>query len=141
MPDVPGFVYLYPCWLLLSFVLGLYLSAIGIQNLDKPKFPLKRYKGLSTFFMIATIVGVAFGKLITALLPAGTLRVSGQMVLSVMTVVLVIVGVIFGIRGMRKWPRVKTSSMRAHPWFLVMITALIFAQLLTMLMALRILKL
>ena len=140
MEPVPAYVYIHPIWQAITFLVGLYLSAVGLRNTDNPNFSVRRHKRIGRVFLIMVIAGAIFGKLITASLPSGTLRMPGHTFLAVAVVLLVVVGAIFGYQGERKRLRVKTGMMRAHPWFIILATALIFAQGLVGLRGLGILK-
>jgi len=140
MERLPVFAYLHPAWQFLTLVFGIYLSAAGLKNIENPNFSVRQHKRAARIFLIMILAGAVFGKVIAASLPPGTLRMPGHVLLSVLITVLAIIGAVFGFQGERKRLRVRTGMMRAHPWFYVAITALIFAQALMGLRALRIIR-
>jgi hypothetical protein len=135
------FVYAHAAWQFATFVFGVYLSAQSLRSDDNPDFSVRRHKRVARIFLIAVLAGAVFGRLLEASLPVGTIHAPGQLFLSVLIVALAIGGAIFGIQGERKRLRVKTTMMQAHPWVFILLTALIFGQLLIDLIALHIFKL
>jgi hypothetical protein len=140
MERMPLFAYLHPAWHFLTLILGVYLSADGLRNIENPNFSVRKHKRVARIFLIMVLAGAVFGKVIEASLPLGTLRMPGSVLLSVLVTVLAIVGAVFGFQGERKRLRVRTGMMRLHPWFFVAITALVFAQTLLGLRALHIIR-
>lgn len=140
MERLPVFAYLHPVWQFLTLILGVYLSADGLKNVENPNFSVRKHKRVARIFLIMLLAGAVFGKVVAASLPPGTFRMPGHILLSVMITILAIIGAVFGFQGERKRLRVRTGMMRAHPWFFVAITALIFAQALMGLRALHIIK-
>jgi len=140
MDRLPAFAYLHPVWQGLTLVFGLYLSATGVRNIENPNFSVRKHKRIGRIFLIMIIAGAVFGKVIAASLPLGTFRMPGHVFLAVLITILAILGAVFGFQGERKRLRVRTGMMRAHPWFFVAVTALVFAQALMGLRALHIIK-
>jgi uncharacterized membrane protein YozB (DUF420 family) len=140
MEHLPAFAYLHPVWQGLTLVLGMYLAATGVRNIENPNFSVRKHKRIGRIFLIMILAGAVFGKVIAASLPLGTFRMPGHVFLAVLITILTILGAVFGFQGERKRLRVRTGMMRAHPWFYVAVTALVFAQALMGLRALRIIK-
>jgi uncharacterized membrane protein YozB (DUF420 family) len=140
MARFPVIVYVSQLWLFLTFVLGLFIIARGLGKSEKPEFSVRRHKRIGRLFLAMVLFGALLGKFVTASLPLGTLRMPGSTFLAVLTVVLAIVGEVFGYQGERKRLRVRTGTMQMHPWFFITVTALVFAQLILGLRALRIIK-
>jgi uncharacterized membrane protein YidH (DUF202 family) len=140
MEHFPAIVYLHPVWQFLTFVFGLYLSAVGLKNVENPNFSVRKHKRLGRIFLIMILAGAVFGKVVAATLPLGTFRMPGHLFLAVLITILVIVGSVFGYQGERKRLRVRTTMMQLHPWFFVTVTALVFGQFILGLRALRIIK-
>jgi uncharacterized membrane protein YozB (DUF420 family) len=140
MEHLPVFAYVHPIWQLLTLALGIYLSADGLKNIENPNLSVRKHKRIARIFLVMVLAGAVFGKVIAASLPLGSFRMPGHVLLSIMITILAIIGAVFGFQGERKRLRVRTGMMRAHPWFFVAITALVFAQALMGLRALRIIK-
>lgn len=140
MEQIPVFAYLPPIWYLLTFVYGMYIIAANLQKTDRPGFSVRRHKSIGRIFFIAVIAGVVFGKLADAFLPVGLLPAISNSFLAIALVILTVLAEIFGVQGERKRLRVKTNMMRAHPWFFVLVTALLFGQFIVGLRALRIIR-
>ena len=140
MERLPFFAYVHPAWQFLTLVLGLYLSAQGLKNVENPNFSVRQHKRIARVFLIMILAGAVFGKVIAASLPSGTFRMPGHILLSVMITILAIIGAVFGFQGERKRLRVRTGTMQMHPWFFITVTALVFAQALMGLRALHIIK-
>jgi cytochrome bd-type quinol oxidase subunit 1 len=128
MEQLPGYAYIHPIWQLVTLILGLFLAATALPNVDNPNFRVRGHERLGRIFVILVIAGAVFGKLVAASLPVGTLAIPGHRFLAAVIVGLVVIGSVFGYQGGRMRLRVRTGMMRAHPWFLVLAVALLLAQ-------------
>jgi len=140
MARFPLIVYISQLWLFLTFVFGLFIVSRNLGKSEKPGFSVRRHKRIGRLFLAAVIIGALLGKFVTASLPLGALRMPGSTFLAILTVVLAIIGELFGYQGERKRLRLRTGIMQMHPWFFITVTALVFGQVVLGLRALRIIK-
>jgi hypothetical protein len=128
MEQIPGIAYLHPLWQFAALIWGLYVAALALPNIDNPNFKVRRHERHGRILLIMILAGAVFGRLSSASLPQGTFRMPGHIFMTVFIVALVIIGAIFGYQGGRLRLRTRTGMMRAHPWFVILVLALMFAQ-------------
>jgi hypothetical protein len=126
--ELTAIAYLHPLWQLGTLVFGLVLAGIALPKVGNLNFRGRQHERLARVFLVLVLAGAVFGRLVTASYDRGVFTIPGHLFISVLIVILVTLGAIFGYQGGRKRMRTRTGMMQLHPWVLVLVLALMFAQ-------------
>jgi hypothetical protein len=127
---MPWYIFIHPIWQLIALYLGVKNLSVGFNKSRSWTFPLRSHRNNGLSFIIMTSSGAIVGWIINSILARyyNPLHIIGHRIITYVMLILLILITISGFMKQKHAPRLSLLQF-LHPWFGVLATGLIFAQL------------